>query len=228
MVDSILWFFFLNVWFSTFVMQIFHIVKVNSIIFPTHFTIFNWWILSLQAVFKVSSFHSHSTLGQKFEIFLNPIVEQDSGMNKLKMCQWLWSQKKSYFTILSPKLSRQWGLAQRYQKAESINYWHLRVWTCHGVVLWYLWCWCDLHNVLPESHRQGWVRWARLHWLWPMIQNLVVPYLPCELLGTLLYYEAWDFMNMFFWLLQEHQPFESIPPLMLKNVTDTWIWQAFI
>ena len=47
-----------------------------------------------------------------------------------------------------------------------------------------------------ESHRQ------QLHWLSPMVQNLVAPYVACELVGKPLYYGAWDFKNLFFWLLQ--------------------------
>jgi hypothetical protein len=46
-----------------------------------------------------------------------------------------------------------------------------------------------------------------------MVQNHVAPYVPCELMGTLLYYGAWDIKNLF-WLLQGQQPFEFIPPLM--------------
>ena len=47
-----------------------------------------------------------------------------------------------------------------------------------------------------------------------MIQNHVTPYVPCELVGTPLYYGTWNMENLFFWLLQGQQPFESIPRLM--------------
>ena len=49
-----------------------------------------------------------------------------------------------------------------------------------------------------------------------MVQNYVAPYVPCELVGTPLYYGARDFKNLLFLLLQGQQPFESIPPLMLS------------
>ena len=50
----------------------FHIVKVDSIIFPTRFTICE--LMNFLAYNKFCSFRSHSTLGQKFEIFLDPPV----------------------------------------------------------------------------------------------------------------------------------------------------------
>ena len=59
-----------------------------------------------------------------------------------------------------------------------------------------------------------------------MIQNHVAPYVPCELVGTPLYYGAWDMENLFFWLLQGHQPFESIPPLM-QNASELLIERFF-
>ena len=53
-----------------------------------------------------------------------------------------------------------------------------------------------------------------------MVQNLVAPYVPCELVGMPLYYEAWNFKILFFWLLRGQQPFESIPPLMQEFERD--------
>ena len=125
--------------------------------------------------------------------------------------------EKYFLQYLVFKTQTKMRFGSKVPETGPLNFWHVRVWICHRLVLWYLWCfrtskmYFRSHNDKVEYTE---VRLSTIPLALTCGPNLVAFYVPCELMGTPMYHMICDFENLFVRSLERQQPFDSIPPLM--------------